>query len=69
MVDNGDSANSFAASGNDLFSLHNPALVDYSNYITVFIMTFLIRMSVLAGQGAPESFSTKFSMNTGLNTE
>ena len=31
-------------------------------------MTFLIRMSVLAGQGAPESFSTKFSMNTGLNT-
>ena len=64
MVDNGDSASSFATSDNDLFF---SAFVDYSTDIAVLI--FLIHTSVLAGQGGPISFNTKFSMNRGLHSE
>ena len=66
MADNGDSASSFATSDKDLFLY---AFVGNSTGIAVLIRTFLIHMSVLAGQGAPISFSTKFSMNRGLNSE
>ena len=45
------------------------AFVGNSTDIAVMITTFLIHMSVLAGQGAPVSFSMKFSMNRGLNSE
>ena len=65
-MDNGDSASTFATSDNDLFLSE---FVDYSTDIAVSIMAFLIHMSFLAGQGAPVSFSTKFSMNRGLNSE
>ena len=61
MVDNGDSASTFATSDNDLFL----STFDYSTDIAVLIMLY---MSVLAGQGAPVPFSTKFSMNRGLNS-
>ena len=57
---------SFATSDNDLFLSE---FVDYSTDIAVLIMAFLIHMSVLTGQGAPVPFSTKFSMNRGLNSE
>ena len=57
MVDNGNSASNFATSDNDLFL---SAFVDYSTDIAVSITAFLIYMSVLAGQGAPVPFSTKF---------
>ena len=60
MADNGDLASSFATSDNDLFLY---AFVSNSRGMAVMIMTFLIYMSVLAGQGAPVSFNTKFSMN------
>ena len=53
-------------SDNDLFLSD---FVDYSTDIAVLIMAFLIHMWVLAGQGAPVSFSMKFSMNRGLNCE
>ena len=66
MVDNGNSASIFNASDNDLFL---SAFVDYSTDTAVLITAFLIHMSVLAGQGAPLPFSTKFSMNRGLNSE
>ena len=66
MADNGDSASSFTASDKDLFLY---AFVGNSTGIAAMITTFLIHMSVLAGQGAPVSFSTKFSMNRGLNSE
>ena len=66
MVDNGDSASSFAASDNDLFL---STFVDNSTDIAVMITTFLIHMSVLAGQGAPIPFSTKSTMKRGLNSE
>ena len=66
MADNGDSASSFATSDKDLFLY---AFVGNSTGIAVMITTFLIHMSVLAWQGAPVSFSTKFSMNRGLNSE
>ena len=66
MVDNGDSASSFATSDNDLFL---STFVDYFTDIAMLITTFLIHMSVLAGQGAPIPFSMKFSMNRGLNSE
>ena len=66
MMDNGNSASNFDASDNDLFL---STFVDYSTDIAVLIMAFLIHMSVLAGQGAPVPFSTKFSMNRGLNSE
>ena len=65
-VDNGDSASRFTTSDDDLFL---SSFVDYSTDITALITEFLICMPVLAGQGAPISFSTKFSMNRGLNTE
>ena len=64
MVDNG--ASSFATSDNDLFLT---GFVDYSTDIAVLITAFLIHMSVLAGEGAPISFNTKFSMNRDLNSE
>ena len=57
MVDNGDSASSFATSDNLFLS----AVVKYSTDIAVMITAFLIHISVLAGQGAPVSFTTKFS--------
>ena len=60
MVDNGDSASSFATSDNNLFFSE---FVDYSTGIAVLFTAFLIHMSVLAGQGAPVPFSTKFRMN------
>ena len=66
MVDNGDSASSFAASDNDLFL---SKFVDYSTDIVVLITAFLICMSVLAGQGGPVSFRMKFSMNRSLISE
>ena len=66
MADNGDSASSFATSDKDLFLY---AFVGNSTGIAVMITKFLIHMSVLAGQGAPVSFSTKFNMNGGLNSE
>ena len=66
LADNGDSASSFATSDKDLFLY---AFVGNSTGIAVMITTFLIHMSVLAGQGAPVSFSMKFSMNRGLNSE
>ena len=66
MGDNGDSASIFATCDKDLFLY---AFVGNSIGIAVMITTFLIHMSVLAGQGAPVSFSTKFSMNRGLNSE
>ena len=66
MVDNGNSASSFITSDNDLFL---STFVDYSRDIAVLITAFLIHMSILAGQGAPVSFSTKFSINRGLNSE
>ena len=66
MADNGDSASSFATSDKDLFLY---AFVGNSTGIAVIITTFLIHTSVLTGQGAPVSFSTKFSMNRGLNNE
>ena len=66
LADNGDSASSFATSDKDLFLY---AFVGNSTGIAVLITTFLMHMLVLAGQGAPLSFSTKFSMNRGLNSE
>ena len=57
MVDDGNSASNFATSDNDLFL---SAFVDYLTDIAVLITVFLIRMSVLTGQGAPVPFSTKF---------
>ena len=66
MADNGDSESSFATSDKDLFLY---AFVGNSTGIAAMIMTFLIQMSVLTGQGAPVSFSTKFSINRGLNSE
>ena len=62
MADNGDSASSFATSDDDSFL---SACADYSTVTAVMIMAFLIHMSVLAGQGAPISFS----MKRGLNSE
>ena len=66
MVDNGDSASSFTVSDNDLFL---SKFVDYSTDIAMLITAFLMRMSVLAGQAAPVSFSMNFSINRGLNSE
>ena len=50
MADNGNSASSCATSDNDLFLFK---VVGYSTDIAVLIATFLIGMSVLAGQEAP----------------
>ena len=66
MADNGGSASSFATSDKDLFLY---TFVGNSTGIAVMTTTFLIHMSILAGQGAPISFSTKFSINRGLNSE
>ena len=66
MADNGDSASSFTTSDKDLFLY---TFVGNSTGIAVMITTFLIYMLALPGQGAPVSFSTKFSMNRGLNSE
>ena len=57
---------SFATSDNDLLP---SAFVEYSTDIAVMIMVFLIHMSVLAGQGPPVSFSTRFSVKRGLNSD
>ena len=57
---------SFATSDNDSFP---SAFVEYSTDIAVFITAFLIRMSVQAGQEAPVSFNTRFSVKEGLNSE
>ena len=65
MVDNEDSTSSFATSDNNLFL---STFVDCSTDIRSSV-AFLIHMLVLAGQGAPILFSTKFSMNRGLNSE
>ena len=65
MAENGDSASSFATSDKDLFLY---AFVGNSTGIAVMITTFLIHV----GSGwarAPISFSTKCSMNRGLNSE
>ena len=59
-------ASSFATSDNDSFP---SAFVEYSTDIAVLIAAFLIRMSVQAGQEAPVSFNTRFSMKGGLNSE
>ena len=59
-------ASSFATSDND--SLPS-AFVEYSTDIAVMITAFLIHMSVLAGQGSPVSFSTRFSVKRGLNSD
>ena len=64
--DNGDSVSSFTTSDNNLFL---SAFVDYSTDIAVMIMAFLMYMPVLAGQRVPVSFSMKFNMNKGLNSE
>ena len=60
MAGNGDSASSFTTPDKGLFLC---TFVGNSTSIAVMIMTFLVHMSVLAGQGAPVSFSTKFSLN------
>ena len=57
---------SFATSDNDLLS---SAFVEYSTDIAVMIMAFLTRMLVLAGQGPPISFSTRFSVKRSLNSD
>ena len=59
-------ASSFATSDNDSFP---STFVEYSTDIAVLIVAFLIRMSVQAGQGAPVSFNTRFSMKGGSNSE
>ena len=59
-------ASSFATSDNDSFP---SAFVEYSTDIAVSIAAFLIRMSVQAGQEAPVSFNTRFSVKGGLNSE
>ena len=59
-------ASSFATSDNDSFP---SAFVEYSTDIAVLIATSLIRMSVQAGQEAPVSFNTRFSVKGGLNSE
>ena len=64
-------ASSFATSDNDSFP---SAFVEYSTDIAVLIAAvliapFLIRMSVQAGQKAPVSFNTRFSVKGGLNSE
>ena len=56
-------ASSFATFDN------NSTFVEYSTDIAVMITAFLINMSILAGQGAPVSFSTRFSIKRGLNSE
>ena len=66
MVDNRDSASSFATSDNEFFFSD---VVDYSTGIAVLITAFLIHMSVLAGQGSPVPFCTKFSMNRTVNRQ
>ena len=53
MVDNGDSASSYAASDNDLFL---SAFVDYSTDTTVLITAFLIHTYV--GSGGTRSTRT-----------
>lgn len=57
---------SFTTSDND--SLPS-AFVKYSADIAVTIMAFLTHMLVLAGQGSPVSFSMRFSVKRGLNSE
>ena len=52
-------ASSFTISDNDSFP---SAFVEYSTDIAVLIVAFLIRMSVQAGQEAPVSFNTRFSV-------
>ena len=63
-------ASSFTTSDNDSFP---SAFVQSSTNIAVLIAAFLIRMSVQAGQGAPISFNTRFSVKGevkgGLNSE
>ena len=59
-------ASSFATPDNDSFP---SAFVEYSTDIAVLIAAFLIRMSVQAGQEAPVSFNTRFSVKGGLNSE
>ena len=59
-------ASSFATSDNDSFPSE---FVEYSTDIAVLIVAFLIRMSVQAGQEAPVSFNTRFSVKGGLNSE
>ena len=59
-------ASSFATSDNDSFP---SAFVECSTDIAVLIVAFLIRISVQAGQEAPVSFYTRFSVTGGLNSE
>ena len=59
-------ASSFATSDNNSFP---SASVEHSTDIAVLIVAFLIRMSVQAGQEAPVSFNTRFSVKGGLNSE
>ena len=57
---------SFATSDNDSFPSE---FVEYSTDIAVMIMAFLTHMLVLAGQGPLVSFSTRFSVKRGLNSD
>ena len=59
-------ASSFTTFDNDSFP---SVFVEYSTDIAVLIAAFLIRMSVQAGQEAPVSFNTRFSVKGGLNSE
>ena len=64
MVDNGNSASSFTISDNDLFFSE---FVDYSTDIRSSVDHGI--SDTYVGSGAPVPFSTKFSMNRGLNSE
>ena len=66
MADNGDSVSSFTTSDDDLFLSTS---VDYSTDVAVMVTAFLMHMSILVGEGAPVSFSIRFSMKRGLNSE
>ena len=57
---------SFVTSDNNSFP---SGFVEYSTDIAVLIAAFLIRISVQAGQEAPVSFNTRFSVKGGLNSE
>ena len=59
-------ASSFATSDYDSFP---SVFVEYSTDIAVLIAAFLMRMLVQAGQRAPVSLNTRFSVKGGLNSE
>ena len=63
MVDNGNSASSFATCGNDLF------FTEFVDYSTGYSSVDHGISDTYVDSGAPVSFSMKFSMNRGLNNE